>query len=120
MRDFKNFDVWKVSHQLTLKTYQISENFPKSEIFGLTSQLRRATYSIGLNIAEGCGRETDNEFKRFLHIAYGSANEVEYIYLLSRDLNYISIENYNELNEYVVRIKKMLIKLINKLKTDIK
>lgn len=118
MRDFRKYEVWQLSHQLTLKIYKISEDFPKSEIFGLTSQLRRASYSIGLNIAEGSGRISESEFRRFLGIAYGSANEVEYIILLIKDLHYISDEIFNELNEMIVRIKMMLRKLINKLNNE--
>lgn len=118
MRDFRKYEVWQLSHQLTLKIYKVSESFPKSEIFGLTSQLRRASYSIGLNVAEGSGRISESEFRRFLGIAYGSANEVEYITLLIKDLQYISDESFNELSEMIVRIKMMLRKLINKLKDN--
>lgn len=89
MKDFKTLKVWEKSHALTLDIYKISNSFPKEEMFGLTSQIRRAATSIGLNIAEGCGRGTDADFRRFLQIAFGSACEVEYCILLSFDLEYI-------------------------------
>ena len=73
MRDFKKYDIWKLSHVFTLKTYELTKSFPKDEIYGLTSQLRRASSSIPTNISEGCGRDSDAEFNRFLTIALGSA-----------------------------------------------
>lgn len=69
--------MWQKSHQLALDIYRLTIDFPKSEQFGLTRQMRRAAVSIPANIAEGCGRETEREFQRFLHIAAGSANELE-------------------------------------------
>ncbi len=77
MRDFRKLQVWQKSHQLALDIYRLTIDFPKSEQFGLTRQMRRAAVSIPANIAEGCGRETEREFQRFLHIAAGSANELE-------------------------------------------
>lgn len=116
MKDFKTLRVWEKSHSLTLNVYQITILFPKEEIFGLTSQFRRSVSSIGLNIAEGCGRGTDADFKRFLQIAFGSACEVEYCIILSQDLNYITPETADGLQKEVEDIKKMLASLINKLK----
>lgn len=89
MRDFKKYDIWKLSHLLTLKIYEITKTFPKDEVYGLISQIRRASVSITTNISEGCGRDSDLEFNRFLTIALGSASEVEYLLLLSKDLNYV-------------------------------
>jgi four helix bundle protein len=77
VRDFRKLQVWQKSHQLALDIYRLTIDFPKSEQFGLTRQMRRAAVSIPANIAEGCGRETEREFQRFLHIAAGSANELE-------------------------------------------
>ncbi|WP_435137132.1 four helix bundle protein [Formosa sp. A9] len=74
MRDFKKYDIWKLSHSLTLEIYKLTSNFPQEELFGLTSQLRRASASIPTNISEGCGRDSDKDFNRFLAIALGSAN----------------------------------------------
>ncbi len=119
MRNFKNYDVWKLSHQLVLKIYEITEKFPKSETYGLTSQFRRAAMSISLNIAEGCGRGSDLDFKKFLIIAFGSANETEYCIILSKDLKYIEEEKYQELNTDIEGVKMKLAKLISKIHSDI-
>jgi four helix bundle protein len=69
MQDFKNLKVWQKSHELTLEIYKVTASFPKEELFGLTSQIRRASSSISANIAEGCGRQSDADFARFLQIA---------------------------------------------------
>ena len=119
MRDYKKYDIWKLSHLLTLEVYKISESFPKEEIFGLTSQIRRASSSIGINIVEGCGRGSDEDFKRFLRNASGSAFEVEYILLLSKDLNYISEEKFIELTPKAEELKIKISKLILKIEEDI-
>lgn len=119
MRDYKKYDIWKLSHFLTLEIYKITENYPKEEIFGLTSQIRRASSSIGINIVEGCGRGSDEDFKRFLRNASGSAFEVEYILLLSKDLNYISEEKFLELSPKAEELKMKISKLILKIEEDI-
>ena len=119
MRDYKKYDIWKLSHLLTLEVYRITESFPKEEIFGLTSQIRRASSSIGINIVEGCGRGSDEDFKRFLRNASGSAFEVEYILLLSKDLNYISEEQFLELSPKAEKLKIKISKLILKIEEDI-
>ena len=119
MRDYKNYDIWKLSHFLTLEIYKITENYPKEEIFGLTSQIRRASSSVGINIVEGCGRGSDEDFKRFLRNASGSAFEVEYILLLSKDLNYISEEKFLELSPKAEELKMKISKLILKIEEDI-
>lgn len=117
MRDFKRYDIWQLSHQLTLEVYKITVNFPKEELFGITSQIRRASSSIPTNISEGCGRNSDAEFNNFLNIALGSANETEYLLILSKDLNYISLELFekhnnsiNEIKSKIYNLKKSLIK----------
>ncbi len=119
MRDYKKYDIWKLSHLLTLEVYRITESFPKEEIFGLTSQIRRASSSIGINIVEGCGRGSDEDFKRFLRNASGSAFEVEYILLLSKDLNYISEDKFIELTPKAEELKIKISKLILKIEEDI-
>ena len=119
MRDYKKYDIWKLSHLLTLEVYKITESFPKEEIFGLTSQFRRASSSIGINIVEGCGRGSDEDFKRFLRNASGSAFEVEYILLLSKDLNYISEEKFIGLTPKAEELKMKISKLILKIEEDI-
>jgi four helix bundle protein len=86
MQDFRNLLVWQKSHELVLEIYRISRDFPREELFGLTSQMRRCAVSVPSNIAEGCGRGSDPDFARFLIIAMGSCSELEYQVLLSRDL----------------------------------
>ena len=119
MRDYKKYDIWKLSHFLTLEIYKITEGFPKEEVFGLTSQIRRASSSVGINIVEGCGRGSDEDFKRFLRNASGSAFEVEYILLLSKDLNYISEDKFIELTPKAEELKMKISKLILKIEEDI-
>lgn len=115
MRDYKKFLVWEKSHELTLAVYKATSMFPKEEIFGLTSQIKRASSSIPMNIAEGCGRNSDKDFCRFLYIAFGSANELEYQLLLSIDLKFITLENGQKLLFQIEEVKKMLNGLITKL-----
>ncbi|NJB83263.1 four helix bundle protein [Wenyingzhuangia aestuarii] len=109
-------EVWKLAHQLTLKVYQISNKFPSSEAYGLTSQIRRSSSSVPTNIIEGQGRQYKKEFVQFLYIAKGSLEEMNYQLFLARDLKYISSEEYEELYEMCTRIKMMLYKLIKSLK----
>lgn len=115
MKDYKKFLVWQKSHQLTLDVYKILHSFPKEEMFGLTSQMKRASSSIPTNIAEGCGRNSDKDFARFLVIAFGSANELEYQIILSSDLNFIQSELSEKLLAQFEEVKKMLNGLITKL-----
>jgi four helix bundle protein len=112
MQDFRKLKVWQKGHALTLAVYKASKSYPKEELFGLTSQLRRATASMPTNIAEGCGRGSDPDFARFLRIATGSASEVEYHLLLSLDLGYLQQEGYQPLHENACEIKRMLASLI--------
>lgn len=89
MRDFKDLIVWQRSHGLTLELYSATERFPKSEMFGMTSQIRRAAASIPTNLAEGCGRWGDVDMGRFVQIAMGSANGLDYLLLLAKDLGHL-------------------------------
>ena len=118
MQDFKKLKVWEKAHALTLAVYIATRTFPKEELYGLTSQLRRATSSIPANIAEGCGRNSGPELRRFLEIAMGSACECEYHLLLSRDLELLTTENHDQLHTQVSDVKRMLAAFIVKLKTD--
>ncbi|MBA4407350.1 hypothetical protein C0389_08755 [bacterium] len=115
MRDFKKLKVWERSHKFVLNLYKVTKSFPKEELYGITSQLRRAVVSIPTNIAEGSGKQTEKEFARYLSIAAGSTSEVEYLLILSRDLEFIkqflAVELITEINE----IKKMLNAFIMKI-----
>ncbi|MEG0701195.1 MAG: four helix bundle protein [Alistipes sp.] len=116
MQDFHNLQIWKRSHDLTKNIYTITKSFPKEELFGLTSQIRRAVSSIPTNIAEGCGRGSNADFARFLQIAIGSNTEVEYELLLSYELGYLSYDDYYTLNQETTEIRKMIISLMSNLK----
>ena len=118
MRDFHQLSVWQKSHQFTLDVYTLTRAYPKDELFGLTSQIRRSSSSIATNIAEGYGRGSDADFGRFLQMAMGSASESEYQILLSFDLNYIDENQYKQMNAKVTEIKRMLSSLISKTKAD--
>jgi len=114
MRDFKKLRVWEKAHRLTLAVYAATAGFPKEEMYGLTSQARRAASSVPANIAEGCGRDTGADFARFLHIASGSAVELEYHLLLARDLGMIPAPKHAELDFEVNEVKRMLATLVRK------
>lgn len=117
MRDFNKYDVWKLAHENVLFIYQsILPKMPSSEKYDLSSQIKRASYSIPLNIAEGAGRNTDKDFASFLDNALGSAQEVEYCLLLLKDLEYISLETFNEANQKINTIKSKLINLIKSIR----
>jgi four helix bundle protein len=94
MKDFRDLMVWEKSHCLTLDIYGRTASFPKHELYGLTSQIRRCSASLGANIAEGCGKRGSNEFQRYLQIASGSASELDYHLLLSRDLGFLPEADY--------------------------
>ncbi len=114
MKDFKKLIVWQKSHHLVLDIYKLTNSFPKEEVYGLTSQIRRSAASIPINIAEGSGRKTDGDFSRFLTISAGSASELSYQILLSFELGYLSLENYTYLNSNLTEIMKILNVLIKK------
>ena len=116
MQDFKKLRVWQAAHELVLAVYQATEVFDAVEQYGLTSQIRRAAVSIPSNVAAGCGREGNGELHRFLHIAMGSASELEYQLLLARDLHYLEAETYAALVESLLSVKRMLNALIQKVK----
>ena len=103
MKDFRQLKVWRKAHLLTLAAYRSTTKFPRHELFGLTSQIRRCSASIPANIAEGCGRAGSGEFQRFLQIAAGSARELDYHFLLCRDLGWLSDEDYASLATAFVR-----------------
>jgi four helix bundle protein len=112
LKDFKELKVWHKAYALSLAVYEKSRNFPKEEIYGLTSQLRRAAVSVGANIAEGCGRRSDGEFVRFLQIARGSAAEMEHHLLLARDLKLLTPNAHQDLEKKVMEVQRMLTSLV--------
>ena len=118
MRGFRELKVCERSHHLALAIYKATAKFPKDELYGLTSQIRRSCVSIPANIAEGCGRNGDAELARFLQIAMGSASEVEYHLLLSHDLNLVDTANDKQLVLDTTEVKRMLASLIQKIKAD--
>ncbi len=108
--------VWGKAHELTILIYKATSNFPSTETFGLVSQMRRAAYSIPMNIAEGCGRGSNADFLRFLYMALGSSHEIEYQILLAKDLSYIDELLHQDLYARIGEIKAMLIALLNTIK----
>jgi four helix bundle protein len=110
--------VWEKAHQLTLAVYKATTTFPKDEMYGLTSQIRRSCASIPANIAEGCGRGGDPELARFAQIAMGSASELEYHLLLVHDLGFLNDSVYGELTREVTEVKRMLTSFLQKLKAE--
>ena len=118
MKNFKDLFVWKKAHDLVLLVYRLTSVFPKVEQYGLTGQLRRSATSIPTNIAEGCGRNSQADFARFLQISFGSSQEVEYLSLLSFDLGYIESNQYKDLSHQVNEVKAMLIGLLAKVRNE--
>lgn len=114
-QDFKKLNVWKKSHQLTLKVYKVSTAFPSDERYGLISQMRRSSASIPTNIAEGSGRQSTPDFVRFLQIAMGSASELEYQLILAHDLCYLPDPDYHTLTADLLEVKRMLASFMTRL-----
>ena len=112
MQDFKQLKVWQKSHALVLRIYAASVVFPEHERFSITSQMRRAAASVPANIAEGCARASRLEFCQFLHISAGSASELEYFLLLSRDLRLLTDKQHAALHSSLHEIRRMLTGLI--------
>jgi len=113
--DYRKLKVWEKAHKCALETYRVTEKYPNFELYGLVSQMRRAAVSIPSNIAEGYGNGYNKNVVRFLNIALGSTFELEYQFLLSKDLGYLNEEKYVELSELIVEIKKMITGLIKSL-----
>jgi len=119
MEDFKDLKVWVKAHALTLNVYQRTRSFPKEETYGLTSQMRCSAASVGANIAEGCGRRSDGEMRRFLQIARGSASELEYHLLLAKDLQFLRAADFADLEAKVLEVQRMLASLVAAVKSAI-
>ena len=118
MKDFRDLKVWEKAHALVLACYEVTKSFPRDEIFGLVSQIRRAGSSIPANIAEGCGRRGNGELHRFLQMAMGSASELEYHLLLSKDLGYLKPADHQKMQPMVEEVKRMLASLIRKVDSE--
>ena len=101
MRDYTKIEAWRYSDDLTVAVYEITRRFPREEIYGLTSQLRRASYSVAANIVEGSSRQTKKDYLHFLYIARGSLSETEYFLHLSHRLEYLSDDRYVEFQRQV-------------------
>ena len=123
IKGFQDLVVWQKAHKLVLEIYRLTNLFPRSEQFGMVSQLRRAAYSIPANLAEGCGRRSTKELLQFLTIANGSAEELRYFLILSKDLRYVSPQDEAKLNSEITGIVQMLAALARSLRnrqTDVR
>jgi len=118
MKDFRSLKVWEKAHALTLAIYKSTAQFPKQELYSLTNQVQRAAVSIPANIAEGCGKDSDAELKRYLSIAMGSSSELEYLLLLACDLGYFPPNIYQSVQNDLVETRKMLNAFIQKLRAS--
>jgi four helix bundle protein len=108
MRNYENLEVWQKSHALTICLYRVTETFPRSELFGLTSQIRRASGSIGANLAEGCGRWGDGDLARFVQISMGSASELQNHLRLAKDLEFVADGEHTKVVESLSSVRQML------------
>lgn len=117
MRNFRELKVWEKGHELTLAVYEATRTFPRDEQYGLTSQIRRSCASIPANIAEGCGRGSNEDLGRFLQMAMGSATELEYHLLPARDLNLLDPPEYEHLAKETTEVKRMLTSFIRSLRS---
>jgi four helix bundle protein len=114
VKDFKELRVWSKAHDLTILVYKLTRAFPRDEVYGLTSQVRRSAASIGANIAEGCGRHSDGELTRFLQIARGSASETEYHLLLAKDFGFLQEGDFRAAEQSVLAVQRMLTALVQR------
>ena len=117
-KGFRKLIIWQRAHQLVLLIYKLSESFPKSELFGLTSQMRRAAVSVASNIAEGAARNTKKEFIQFLHNAQGSLSELDTQTVICRELGYLTDDEHHRLHTEMERESKLISGLIKFLKKD--
>src|SRR5688500_19780687 len=111
MKDYRKLVVWERAHKLVMLIYTVTRTFPKEEQYGLVSQIRRAATSTPTNIAEGCGKNTQTDFARYLQNAFGSMQEVQYLSFLSFELKYLDREDYIILEHSISEVKAMLIEI---------
>lgn len=116
VKSYKDLTVWQKAFELSLKTYKTTNSFPKEELYGITSQIRRAAIAIPSNIAEGCARQGTKEYIHFLNIAYASAAELETQILIAKEIGILSFEDFNKINMLLIEIMKMLKTLMLRLK----
>ncbi|MGB8770434.1 MAG: four helix bundle protein [Candidatus Korobacteraceae bacterium] len=116
MRNYEDLEVWQKAHALTIKVYRVTDSFPRSEMFGLTSQVRRSASSIGANLAEGCGRWGDAELGRYVQIAMGSASELQNHMGLAKDLQFLSLAEYATILNKLTSIRQMLTAFLQRLR----
>jgi len=117
MRDYKKLEVWSMAVDLSVEVYQATSVFPKTELYGITSQIQRAVISIPSNISEGAGRETEKQFSQYLHFAYGSACELETQLIIANRLEYLCDDSFNSITEKLIHLQKKIFnlnKLLNK------
>jgi four helix bundle protein len=118
MKTFRDLRVWQKAHLLALRSYRTTSSFPKQDLYGLVMQIRRCATPIAANVAEGCGKRGNREFQRYLHIACGSGSELEYHFLLARDLGLVKDEEYKFRNSATIEVKRMLASLVAKIEAD--
>jgi four helix bundle protein len=118
MQDFRNLAVWRKAHALTLAVYVETRQFPLTERYGLTSQLRRSVASVSSNVAEGCGCFSDRDFARFIQHALSSACVVDYQLLLAHDLSFLDAPTYRRLASACIEVKRMLTGLLQTLRAE--
>ncbi len=108
MQNFRNLQVWQKAHELVLEIYELTADFPRDELFGLRTQLRKTSVDIAGYIAEGCGKMDDEDFARCIGTALGHANRLEYFALVASDLHILPDEKYEKVNSRIVEVSKML------------
>ena len=118
IRTHKDLKIWSRSVDLVTRIYKVTEGFPKSELFGLTSQIRRAAVSVPSNIAEGSGRRTAKELIYFLHIAIGSMAELETQFIISQNLGYLKAEDFTKIDKELHELLRMTTALANNLRNE--
>ena len=115
MQDFRRLKVWQLAHEIVLDIYKLTRQFPKNELYALTSQIRRAAVSVAANIAEGASKSTDPSMRAYLDIAIGSAGEVEYFLMLSTDLEYFPSAERDRVTARIQQLRRMLNALMQKI-----
>lgn len=119
MRNHRDLQVWNKAYALTLEIYKVSRSFPKEELYGLTSQMRRAAIFVGANLAEGCGRRSNAEMGRFVRMAMGSAAELDHHLLLCKDLGFLSEVDHRQFLANLTEVRKMLSALLDSITNEL-